>query len=73
MAKEEEPKIRKLYRSSKNKWLFGVCGGFGEYFGIDPMMIRLAFVLLTLTGPGLPFYIIAWLMMPKAPEEAPAK
>jgi phage shock protein C len=68
MAKEDEPKIRKLYRSKKSRMLAGVCGGFAEYFAIDPMMVRLAFVLLALSGPGIPFYLIAWLMMPKNPE-----
>ena len=68
MAKEDEPKFKRLYRSRKGKMVAGVCAGFAEYFAIDPMMVRLAFVLLALSGPGVIFYLIAWLMMPKSPE-----
>jgi len=56
---------RRLTRSKTNHMLFGVCGGLGEYFGIDPTLVRLAFVLLTLAnGIGLVIYIILAIIMP---------
>ena len=63
-----EPK--RLYKSSTDKAIFGVCGGFAEYFGIDSLIIRLVLVLFTLAfGAGLVFYLIAALIMPKRPED----
>jgi phage shock protein C len=56
---------RKLERSRTDSRLAGVCGGLGEYLGIDPTLVRLVFVLLTLySGHGLLLYIILWLVMP---------
>ena len=60
--------MKKLYRSKKNKVLAGVCGGFGDYMNLDPVLVRVIFVLLVLvTGffPGLLAYIIAWLIIPE--------
>ena len=57
---------KKLYRSSTNYKLAGVCGGIGEYFAIDPTLVRLAWILCSvLGGAGLLAYIIAALVMPK--------
>ncbi|MCH8088975.1 MAG: PspC domain-containing protein [Chloroflexi bacterium] len=59
---------RKLYRSSANKVLFGVAGGLGEYFNIDPVLVRVIFVVLCLTtGFPLILYPILAVIMPKAP------
>ena len=61
---------KKLYRSSKNTMLGGVCAGIAEYFDIDPTLIRLGFVLLSLFTacfPGLLVYIIALFIIPKDP------
>ncbi|MCQ1534109.1 PspC domain-containing protein [Methanosarcina sp. KYL-1] len=56
---------RRLTKSKSNKILFGVCGGLGEYFGIDPTLVRLAFVLLALlNGIGIVIYIILAVIMP---------
>ncbi|MFA6105749.1 MAG: PspC domain-containing protein [Patescibacteria group bacterium] len=55
---------KKLYRSTKNKMIAGVAGGFAEFFNIDPTLVRLIFVFAGLAGPGIPFYLIAWLIMP---------
>ncbi|HII00658.1 TPA: PspC domain-containing protein [Methanosarcinaceae archaeon] len=56
---------RTLAKSKSNKMIFGVCGGIGEYFGIDPTLIRLAFVLLAfLNGIGIVIYIILVVIMP---------
>jgi phage shock protein PspC (stress-responsive transcriptional regulator) len=56
----------KQLRKSNNKMLAGVAGGVAEYAGVDPTLVRLAFVLLTLAGgPGLILYIILALVMPQ--------
>jgi phage shock protein C len=55
----------KLYRSRTDSRIAGVCGGLGEYFDIDPTLIRLIFVLLALTGGhGVLLYIILWIVVP---------
>jgi len=59
---------KKLYRSGKNKILGGVCGGMGEYLDIDPTIIRLLWVLFGLSGIGIVFYFIAWLIIPRNPK-----
>ena len=57
---------KKLYRSSTNSMLAGVCGGIGEYFNIDPTLVRLAWVLFSvLGGAGVMAYIIAAIIIPK--------
>ncbi|MGC9471893.1 MAG: PspC domain-containing protein [Bacteroidales bacterium] len=57
----------RLYRDPDNSVLGGVCGGLGAYFGIDPVWLRLAFLLLLiLHGFGLLIYIILWIVIPKA-------
>jgi phage shock protein C len=62
----ENPK--KLYRSRKNRVLAGVCGGIAEYFNLDPMIIRLAWIIISLAyGFGIAAYIIAWLLIPNNP------
>jgi len=56
---------KRLTKSKTDRKLFGVCGGLGEYFGIDPTLVRLAFVLLGLLhGIGLIVYIILAIIMP---------
>ncbi len=57
-------KGRKLYRSSTNRMIAGVCGGLGEYFNIDPTIIRLVWALIGLTGAGIAAYIIAMIIIP---------
>jgi len=55
-----------LYKSSNNKVLAGVCGGIGEYFAIDTVIIRLLWVVFTLMGgAGLIAYIIAAIIIPE--------
>ncbi len=60
---------RRLYRSRKEKVIAGVCGGLAEYFGIDPVLVRLLMVLLFIYGVGLILYILAWIMIPQEPAE----
>ena len=58
--------MKQLYKSNTNKKVAGVCGGIGEYFGIDPTIVRLGFVALSLlAGGGLAVYIIAAIIMPE--------
>ena len=58
--------IKRLYRSKTNRVIGGVCGGMGEYFGIDPTIIRLIWVILALMGgTGIIAYIIAWIIIPE--------
>ena len=58
--------IKRLYRSKKNRIIAGVCGGIGEYFNIDPTIIRLLWVLFTLLGgSGIIAYIVAWIIIPE--------
>jgi len=62
---------KKLYRSKKNKMLAGICGGLGEYFDIDPTLIRVVWLLVVIfTGifPGVVAYIIGIFVIPPAPD-----
>lgn len=57
--------VKKLYRSSTNKVLGGVCAGLGNFFAIDPVLIRIIFIFfLVFGGGGLLVYIILWLIIP---------
>ncbi len=61
---------KKLYKSRDNSVFAGVLGGLGEYAGVDPTILRLAYVFLTLfTGvaPGVIAYVIAMLIVPQPP------
>lgn len=61
--------MKHLYRSHTNRVLGGICGGLGDYFGIDPVLVRLVWLLLILFGGlGLILYPIAWLIIPLAPD-----
>lgn len=67
-AAEPEPKIRRrLYRDGDNRVLGGVCSGMGAYFNIDPVILRVIFVLvLFMGGASVLIYIILWIVVPKA-------
>lgn len=55
---------KRLYRSNTNRILAGVCGGIGEYFGIDPTIVRLLWVLFCLAGgSGVLGYLIALIII----------
>ncbi|MYJ28787.1 MAG: PspC domain-containing protein, partial [Acidimicrobiaceae bacterium] len=57
---------RTLCRSSTDKVVAGVAGGIGAYFGIDSVIVRIAFIVLTFLGGAGPFlYLIGWLALPK--------
>ena len=69
--------IKRLRKSSTDKVLFGVCGGLAEYFGIDSLIVRLLFVLLSIAvGSGLILYIVCAILIPdelKAAQEEEAR
>lgn len=56
---------KKLYRSDENKMLCGVCGGIGEYFDIDPTLVRIIWILVSCWGPGILIYLAAAIIMPR--------
>ena len=56
---------KRLYKSSVNCMICGVCGGIAEYFGIDPTIVRLIWAALALSGTGILLYIVAAIVMPE--------
>ncbi len=57
---------KKIYRSEKNRMIAGVCGGLADYFSVDPSLMRLFFILLTLVGGlGIVFYVLLWILAPR--------
>ncbi len=56
--------MKKLYRSSTDKKIVGVCGGIAEYMNIDSTIVRLVAIFLVFWGAGLLVYIVAALIMP---------
>ena len=63
------PGSKKLYRSRTNRLLFGVCGGIAEFFGIDPSIVRLVFVVGALLGFGsfILIYLVMFFVVPEEP------
>lgn len=62
---------KKLYKS-RNKTLAGVCGGLAEYFSLDPSLVRIGYVALTIFSAGFPgvlLYIIMMLIMPESGDK----
>ena len=60
---------KRLYKSNENKMVDGICGGIAEYFGIAPTLVRLAWVLFcAMGGSGFVAYIVAAIIIPRAPE-----
>ena len=69
-VRAETQTVRRLYRSSTQHVVAGICGGLGEYFGVDPVWFRVGFVVLALGGgSGILVYLLAWLVIPQAPED----
>lgn len=68
VPEKDTMETKKLYRSKKNRMIAGVCGGLGDYFNIDPTLVRLLFVLIGLAvGGGFLLYLLLWLIMPEEP------
>jgi phage shock protein C len=62
--------VKRLYKSRKNKVVDGVCGGIAEYFDVDPVLVRIIFVLFFFFGgSALIAYIVGMIIMPRAPHE----
>ena len=62
---------RKLVRSRNDKMIAGVCGGFAEYFGWTPWIVRFVYVLVSICSaafPGILVYVLLWVLMPKAEQ-----
>jgi len=55
-------KTKRLYRSRTNRWIAGVCGGIGEYFNIDPTIIRI--LAIVIPGFGWVAYLICAIIIP---------
>ena len=67
------PPPRKLTRSSRHKIIAGVCGGIAEYFELDPTVVRVAYVLISIISvafPGILAYIILMFVMPPPDQQA---
>ncbi len=63
----------RLYRSRTDRWVAGVCGGLGAYYGVDSNAVRLAFALVTLwNGMGALLYVFLVLLVPEEPLAGPA-
>ncbi len=63
---------RRLYKSRTERMIDGVCGGIAQYFDLDPTLVRIAWVILTLLGgSGIILYIAAMIIMPKEPYPGP--
>jgi len=63
------PTGNKLHRSTTNRIIAGVCGGFAEWLGWNPTTFRVLFVVVSILSaafPGLLVYLILWLVMPKS-------
>jgi len=67
--------VKKLYRSSTDKMIAGVCGGLGKYLGLDPTLLRLMFALLVVfgVGSGVLVYLILMIVIPLEPEPPAAQ
>lgn len=55
---------KKIYRSESDRMIAGICGGIGEYFDIDPTLVRIIFAFILLSGSGFILYIILWVVIP---------
>ena len=55
---------KQLYKSATNRKICGVCGGIGEYFNVDPTLIRIIWAILDCTGTGILAYLACAIIMP---------
>ncbi len=60
---------KRLERKLKGRWVAGVCAGVADYFGLDPVLVRIGFVVgVFLWGPGPVAYVVAWVLVPEENE-----
>lgn len=60
---------KRLYKIGRGKMVDGVCGGIAEYFGLDPTLVRLAWIIFSaMGGSGILAYILAAVVIPREPE-----
>lgn len=62
---EKQQPIKKLYRSKSDQMIAGVCAGIAEYFKIDPIIVRIIFLLGLVTGYGIIIYFVLWSIVPE--------
>jgi phage shock protein C len=62
--------MKRLYRPTAGRMLGGVCAGLADHFDVDPTVVRLVWIAVTLLslGTGILVYIIAWIIIPEEPE-----
>ena len=67
------PAPRRLTRSTRDRYLAGVCGGLAEYLNVDATLVRLAAIILTVSGFGFPvaLYIVALFVVPEGDQAQP--
>jgi phage shock protein C len=66
--------MKRLYKSETNRVFAGVMGGIGEYFNIDPVLIRIAYLIITITTavvPGIVAYMIMTIIVPRRVDTPP--
>ena len=64
--------MKRLYRSRKDRIVGGVCGGIAAHLEVDPSLVRLVWIVVSLIslGTGLIVYLAAWIIIPESPEES---
>lgn len=64
--------MKKLKRSNKEKMIAGVCGGIAEYFEMDPTIVRILYVVVSIISvafPGILVYLILWIVIPQSEDQ----
>jgi phage shock protein C len=62
----------KLTRSETDRKVAGIAGGMAAYFGVDPTLVRVAWIAAALMGWGVIAYVLLWILLPKGPGSTPA-
>jgi phage shock protein C len=73
MIESTSPFRTQLVRPRQGRIIAGVCAGFAQAYGWDPVIVRIVLSLIALCGAGTPIlaYVVAWIVMPNAPDEYP--
>ncbi len=62
-----ENNVKRLYRSRTNSVIAGICGGLGDYFDVDPVLVRVIVLCLVFSGVGFFAYLVGWIIIPMKP------